>query len=289
MHDPQHLTRVLNQIRALKSPSYRRTHGTYWIEGIRHFIQACDSRQDFELILYSPVLLKNQLAEMLAHRRAACGVPRLRVSPEQFRSVSGAQRASGIGAVIKQRWTPLVEITVIQGKYWLVIDSLCNAGNLGTILRTAEAAGAAGAIFVGEGCDPFDPAVVRASMGGLFHLPLTSASVEELEVWAQDNGVMLVGLSPRAGRPWTQLPMSASYALLIGDERKGLSHRMKALCQAEVELPMAGRADSLNVGIAAGVMMYELVRRQLALGQSEAGITPGCLGSSTPAVVPTSR
>ena len=126
---------------------------------------------------------------------------------------------------------------------------------------TAEATGVGGAIFVGPRCDPFNPTVVRASMGGLFHLPLVRATHEPLGRWARTNKVRLVGLSPEADRLWTELPSFAAVALAIGEERQGLSARLRALCDTTVRLPMTGRADSLNVGVAAGVMMYELVRR----------------------------
>lgn len=142
-----------------------------------------------------------------------------------------------------------------------MIERLRSPGNLGTILRTAEACGVAGIIFVGPECDPFDPAVVRASMGGIFHLRLIRTSPAELIGWALAQRLQLVGLSPDAERLWTDLPSAGPVALVIGEERGGLSASLRSLTHTTVRLPMRGRADSLNVGVAAGVMMYELIRR----------------------------
>ncbi len=122
----------------------------------------------------------------------------------------------------------------------------------------------AGVIFLSEHCDPFDPAVVRASMGGAFHLQMVRATATEVRGWADRHGVKLVGLSPTAERLWTEVRAGEPMALVIGEERKGLSGEASGLCDVQVRLPMSGRADSLNVGVAAGVMMYELVRQAVA-------------------------
>jgi TrmH family RNA methyltransferase len=115
-----------------------------------------------------------------------------------------------------------------------------------------------GVIFVGPRCDPFEPTVVRASMGGIFHLQLARTSHERLERWAAGNGVEFVGLSPEAAGLWTELPEGRSLAIVVGEERNGMSDRGRRMCQTIVRLPMTGQADSVNVGVAAGVMMYEL-------------------------------
>ena len=163
---------------------------------------------------------------------------------------------------------PRQQVDPRQGLCWLVVEWIRSPGNLGSILRTAEAVGAAGAIFLGEAADPFDPAVVRASMGGLFGLQLVRTTHEHLGRWARSHGVMVVGLSPDAPELWTDpLPAARPIALLIGEERAGVSAGGAALCERMVRLPMSGRADSLNVSVASGVMMYELVRRRgLAIG-----------------------
>jgi RNA methyltransferase, TrmH family len=262
---------LLQRVRALRARAQRDRSGCFWVEGVRGFVQACDAGLAVEAVVESPVLLKSDLAQMLARRLAARGTARCRVSPEQFRSISGTPRASGIGAIVRQRWTPLEQTGGIAGLCWIVIEHIRSPGNLGTILRTAEAAGAAGVLLVGPHCDPFDPAVVRASMGGLVSLPLVRTTPDALSRWATTRGVHLVGLAPDGDRLWTDLPPEGEIALVIGEERSGLSEQLRALCKTTARLPMPGRADSLNVGVAAGVMLYELIRREASRDETRIG------------------
>lgn len=252
---------VLRRIRSLRARCERDRTGLCWIEGVRNFLHACDAGYPVETIVSSRVLLQHGESARAARRLAANGVSRVEVSPEQFRSVSAAEHASGIGAIVRQRWLPLEQAAAGPGLCWIVIEEIRSAGNLGTIVRTAEAVGASGLMFLGPQCDPFDPAAIRGSMGGLFALPLVRTTHTALEQWAEASRVHLVGLSPDADRLWTDLPSDDPIAIVVGTERSGLSGRQRALCRTEVRLPMTGRADSLNVGIALGVMLYELVRR----------------------------
>lgn len=267
MNHPDTTTQLIadtfSRVRQLLRPDFRQQTGCLWIEGIRHFIQAYDARYEFETIVYSERLQKSSLAEMLVRRLVRNGVPRVRVSPEQYRRICQTSRASGIGAIVRQRWTPLSNISADSGLCWLVIEQLRSPGNFGTILRTAEATGVGGIICVGPLCDPFHPSVVRATMGGLFHLTLVRTTHAELSEWLQKYQVQMVGLSPDAQLAWTQVPATSPIALAIGEERQGLSDSLRALCHTFVRLPMTGRADSLNVGVATGVMLYELVRGRL--------------------------
>lgn len=252
---------VLIRVRALAHRATRDREGQFWIEGIRHFIRACDARLSIDAVVQSPTLLKSALADKLARRLAAEGVARYRVSPEQFRTLSVAEHASGIGAIVRQPWTPLERAESRDGLCWIVAEQIRSPGNLGTILRTAEAARASGIIFLDRSSDPFHPAVVRASMGGIYSLALVRATFPQLRRWALARRIQFVGLSPDGGYVWTDLPLAPEVALVVGEERGGLSERLRSLCHASVRLPVAGGADSLNVAVATGVMLYELVRR----------------------------
>ena len=234
----------------------------FWIEGLRQFIQAHDAGLTFDTVIHSRVLLRSSNVRKRIDRLRAGGVHHLPVSPEQFRSISITERASGVGGIVRQHLTSLHRLDPTAGLCWLVIESIRSPGNLGTILRTAEATGASGVIFVGPQADPFDPRVVRASMGGIFHLKLVRTTLAELRSWARSGGVRLIGLVPRAPRLWTDLPLDRPTALLVGEERQGLTAGAAALCDTAVRLPMVGSADSINVAVATGVMLYELVRRR---------------------------
>jgi TrmH family RNA methyltransferase len=268
MHDKQNpsalpVSAQIARLRSLRQHRAQRDRtNLFVVEGIRQFIQAVEAGFDVETVFVSRILLQQRTACKLVGRVAGAGARKVLLAPEQFREISTTEHASGVAAIVRQRWMPL-GLAPVGGTGWLVIDTLRSAGNLGTILRTAEAVGMSGVIFVSEAVDPYDPSVVRASMGGIFGIPLTRTTPRELGFWLAARQVDLVGLSPTAPRLWTDRPPSpGGHAIAVGDERTGLSPPLRRLCDTQVKLPMLGRADSLNVAVAAGVMMYELVRRR---------------------------
>jgi RNA methyltransferase, TrmH family len=272
MHEPTRPQASIHQhlfprIRRLARREVRQSEGCFWIEGVRNFVQAYDAGWRFEAVVFSEVLNRLSLVEMIVRRLKASGTPPVKVTPEQFRSISVTERASGIGAIVRLPWRKLDEAASSEiGLGWLVIERIRSPGNLGSILRTAEACDIGAVVFLGDEADPFDPAVVRAAMGGLCRLRLVRTSHERFDQVRRRLGMQVVGLTPDAPLLWTELPAelpnSRPTAIMIGEERKGLSAALKALCDLEVRLPMSGRADSLNVSVAAGVMLYELVRRR---------------------------
>ena len=254
---------VLKHVCGLQnSRTVRERTGQFWAEGVRQFVRAAEAGLQIETIIHSRILLKHELAQTLVRRLATSAIECVTLTPEQFRSISIAPHASGIGAIVKQHWTPLNSAAPYRGLCWLVIERVRSPGNLGTILRTAEATGVTGVAFLGREVDPFDPAVIRASMGGVFHLQLVRATHERFGRWARGVGMQLIGLSPRGPTLWTDLSSAGPLALLVGDERGGLSETAMSMCNSLVRLPMTGHADSLNVGIATGVMLYELLRQR---------------------------
>lgn len=257
---------LVRRILALRQPATHRAAPHFFIEGLRQFIQAVDAGRHIEAIIVSPVLQPSSLVEMMIRRLKRSGTPVFRVTPERFRAVSTAERASGIAALVTKHWTPLDELDPTRGLCLLAIEELRSAGNLGTILRTAEACGVGGMFFLGERqdhtwCDPFDPVVLRAGMGGALHLPLVRTTHAALTAWRERHQVTFVGLAPDAAKLWTDMPRDRRLCLVVGEERRGLTAELSAHCDVHVRLPMIGRADSLNVGIATGVALYELMRR----------------------------
>src|SRR4029453_16108161 len=117
---------------------------------------------------------------------------------EVFQRLSRLEEPQWVGVVIRQRWTPLDAVVPERGLCWVALESIRSPGNLGTILRTCEAVGAAGLIALGMGVDPFDPSPVRASMGSIFTTMLVRANASELTLWATRAGAQLVATSPKA-------------------------------------------------------------------------------------------
>ncbi|NTU86015.1 MAG: RNA methyltransferase, partial [Chloroflexales bacterium] len=128
-------------------------------------------------------------------------------------------------------------------------------------IRTADAVGAAGVIIVGHGADPYDPAALRASMGAAFATRLARASWEQLAGWKRATRAYVVGTSDQAPTDFQSVACPQPLVLLMGSERQGLSHDQQALCDLVVSIPMRGKSDSLNLAVATGVMLYELLRQ----------------------------
>jgi RNA methyltransferase, TrmH family len=273
MHEPTRPQASIHQhlfprIRRLARREVRQSEGCFWIEGVRNFVQAYDAGWRFETVVFCEVLNRLSMIEMIVRRLNKSGPRPVKVSPEQFRSISTTERASGIGAIVRQPWLKLDEAACSEiGLGWLVVERIRAPGNLGTILRTAEACGIGAVIFLGDQADPFDPIVVRAAMGGICRLRLVRTSHARFDAVRRKLSMQVVGLSPAAPQLWTDLPAelpgSRPTAIVLGDERKGMSAALRELCDINVRLPMTGGADSLNVSVAAGIMMYELVRRRL--------------------------
>ena len=146
----------------------------------------------------------------------------------------------------------------------LVGDRLQDPGNLGTIIRTADAVHAEALILIEPSVDQFDPKAVRSSMGSLFSVPLVrTADVSALFDWLRCNGFRPVGASAHQGRLWGQGLWQGGVALILGNEARGLSEDVTARVHDWAHLPIVGKADSLNVAVAAGVLMYEWLRENL--------------------------
>ena len=265
---PNELPRVvLNRLQSLDRRPARDAAGLFRLDGVRPAVQAFDAGLAFEQVVYCKKLLRNELAQMLVHRLGRRGVARLAVPPDLYRGIHREERASGLIAVARQPWRRLGELSPHAGLCWVCVESIRSPGNLGTLLRTASAVGAAGLIVLqtpGSAVDVFDPASVRASMGGLMHLKLARAVPDELSAWVGRAGGGMVAVTGDAPPAWSAPLPRRPRVLMLGEERHGLSAAARSLCTHAASLPMPGYADSLNVAVAGGAMLYELLRRQAA-------------------------
>jgi TrmH family RNA methyltransferase len=147
---------------------------------------------------------------------------------------------------------------------WVALHLVRSAGNLGPILRTSDAEGGAGVILLGEEVDPYAPAVVRATMGALYTQRFVRTTLAAFARWRRRHGCLVIGTSPTAPTDYHALAYRAPVILLMGEERRGLPAPLQALCDQLVRIPMVGGGDSLNLGVATGVMLYELFNQRRA-------------------------
>jgi RNA methyltransferase, TrmH family len=245
-------------LRFLQTPQGRSRSGFYLIEGIRHVARAVEQQAAIESVFVEPSLLSNPFGQKLARRLRESGTPGIRLAPQLYRELTLAAEPQGIGAVLRQRWIPLASLEPARNSLWLALESIELPGNLGTILRTGEAADVAGVFLVDAESDPYDPAAVRASMGSLFSQKLIRCSTREFTEWARRTGVTIVSSSPAGLLDYKALRCQWPVALVVGSEKHGLSERIVEASDFTVRIPMRDKCDSINVAVAAGVLLFEM-------------------------------
>jgi RNA methyltransferase, TrmH family len=253
---------TIKAIRALRQRKERQRTGLFYAEGIRLVGEAVDLAVDIEMCVVAPELLISDYGQLTLERAEAHGINCLEVSAGVFRGISLKEGPQGIAAVVRQRWEALAEIIPGNELCWIALASVQDPGNLGAILRTSDAVGAAGVILIGDATDPYDPGAVRAGMGAIFSQRLVRASNEELLAWRQRHGARVVGTSDAASLDYRDAAYSRPLVLLMGSEREGLGEEAMTWCDEIVRIPMEGRSDSLNLAVATGVMLYEVFRRR---------------------------
>ena len=244
--------------RLLSSRAHRDERRALFLEGVRNLVHAVDQGWTIRTLVHSKRLLTSAPARQRVRALRARGVPAIQLSPEVFRRVSRAEHASGVGAIVEQRWQPLHALP--PRGCWLVLERVRSPGNLGTLLRSSSAFGGAGLILLGPDIDPFDPTTVRASMGALFAQTLVRTRHDALRGWIARHRAMVVGAAPDAQVSFQRLRYREPTLLLLGNERKGLSPAQRALSNHQVRIPMNGTVDSLNLAIAGSMLLYEARR-----------------------------
>src|SRR6185369_7250226 len=188
------------------------------------------------------------------------GVAFARVSPEAFRSISRAEHASGVAAILHQRIKAVEQVRPDQFSCWTVLGQVQSLGNFGSLLRTSAAIGATGFILLGPHIDPYEPVVVRATMGTLFKQTLVRTNVERFRHWIQRYRPAVVGASPDGMVEYDQVRYRRPTVLLLGNERSGLTDEQRSLCEQIVRIPMVDGSDSLNLAVAGSLLLYAVFR-----------------------------
>lgn len=255
---------LVKRLRALmRDRAERESEGRFVCEGIQPVWRAVDAGACIEMLVVAPGLLGGSPGERLLGDAEAAGVPRVLVSDAVFRRVSDREGPSGVAAVVDRSPGRLEQLPVTGASLFVVLHETANPGNLGSIIRTADAAGADGVVLLGRCADPYSPASVKASMGSLFSVPLVlDASLDSFFAWACEHDVSTMTTSARAKVPYDTSPYPTPLAVVLGSEGSGLPAGLLARGDSQVTIPMFGTASSLNLSVAAGVLLFE-ARRQI--------------------------
>jgi TrmH family RNA methyltransferase len=246
--------------RALRQRKARQETGLFLVEGIRHVGEAAEAGGWLQTIFYAPELLTSEFALQLIEQQSRQGVECFALSRAVFESLAEKDNPQGVLAIARQTQHSLDSFSPENFLWGVALVEPQDPGNLGAILRAIDAVGASGALLLDSSVDAYHPAVVRASMGALFWKPMLSASFGEFESWARQGAYHVYGTSAHAAQDYRQAgKFQQPCILLLGSERQGLSAEQAAACESLLRLPMRGRATSLNLAVAAGILLYHML------------------------------
>lgn len=257
-----HANERVKAIRRLADRKARDESGLFWVEGLRLVGEAFDCGAAVQTLVVAPDLLRSDFGHGLVARARHQTVEVLEVSAEVFARLSQKDGPQGIAACVRPNWTRLDDAVVEPNCPWVALEAVADPGNLGTILRTGDSAGAAGVILLDHSTDPYDPSAVRGSMGAVFAQRLVRTSLTELDAWRRRQGAALIGTSDRGAQDYHAFRYPERSVILMGSERHGLSAQAVDRCDTVVRIPMLGRSDSLNLAVATAVLLYEMVNQR---------------------------
>ncbi len=253
---------LVKRVRALAQRKQRRAEGAFFVEGIRPVWLAVEHGAALETLIVAPDLLSSEAAQQLVAQQQQAGARVAQVSRSVFERIAERDNPSGLAAIVRTSQRTIDDLAVGPGSLFVALHEVGNPGNLGTIIRTVDAVGGAGVILLGEATDPYHPTAVKASMGTLFSVPVVSATTTELLGWCQQHTVSVYPTADQAEVVYWAVQYQLPALLLFGSEGQGLPPELLARGSA-IRIPMQGSADSLNLSVAAGVLLYE-VKRQLS-------------------------
>ena len=252
---------VIKSLRGLHERKQRRKSALFLAEGARVVTEALDLDWQPHHFIFLSGREDDTDVKRLIHRATAAGAEIIAVNQQVLAKISRKDNPQMVLASFAERW---IEATALQSKEgcWVALEQVRDPGNLGTILRTADAVGAQGVILVGDCCDAWSVESVRASMGAIFNVGISHFSQPEfLEICANWHGTV-IATTLSAEVDYKDASWKPPVLLLLGNEQSGLSQAMIDVASQRIRMPMRGRSDSLNLGVAAGVGLYEFLRNQ---------------------------
>ncbi len=257
---------IVKDIKALTVKKSREESGAFLAEGLKLVIDALELGWTIRTLVYAKAAKGKPLVEQVAAKTVAAGGLVLEVSEKVIGSITRRDNPQMVVGVFEQRWRPLRDVRPKAGETWVALDRVRDPGNLGTIIRTADAAGASGVILVGETTDPFSLETVRATMGSVFAVPVVKATPEEFLAWKKTVGVAVVATHLAGAVDYRTIDYKKKpVVILMGNEQSGLPDALAKEADALARIPQAGRADSLNLAVATAVMLFEARRHILTL------------------------
>ncbi len=242
--------------RALHLRKARDETGLFLAEGLKIAVEAMEAGRAPRRLLFAAEAADHPLMRRLLAFTRERGGEAVQVTRDILEKVSRRDNPQTVVAVFEQAFSPLESLDPSAARVWVALQAVRDPGNLGTVVRTADAAGCGGVILVGETCDPFSVEAVRATMGSIFAVPIFRAGVSDFLAWRARWPGVVVGTLLSAAHDHRSAPYRDPTLLLMGNEQQGLPPELARACDLNVKIPMRGRADSLNLAVATGIMIY---------------------------------
>ncbi|MCP4318445.1 MAG: RNA methyltransferase [Hyphomicrobiales bacterium] len=255
---------VIKDIRALSLKKNRDRMSSFMAEGLKLIIDALEQGWQIRTLIYSKAAKSNNGVEQAAAKTVALGGLVLEVNDKVLSAITRRDNPQMVCGVFEQRYIELGELHPKKDETYVALDRVRDPGNLGTIIRTADAAGASGVVLVGDTTDPFSLETIRATMGSIFAVPVARTDVDSFLKWHDGHNACLVGTHLAGAVDYRNIDYGErSTILLMGNEQAGLPPALAERCDKLAIIPQSGRADSLNLAVATGVMLFEARRHLL--------------------------
>lgn len=257
---------IVKDIKALAMKKHRDQSGEFLAEGLKLIIDALDLGWTLKILVVAQAARGNPIAEKTIVRAQSAGAMVLEASEKVTSAITRRDNPQAVIGVFEQKYGTLSGIKPQINQVWLALDRVRDPGNLGTIIRTADAVGAKGVILIGETTDPFAIETVRATMGSVFALPIYRASEAEFLSFVKGFDGLVVGTHLQGAVDYRSVDFTNQAVMLImGNEQAGLTETLASRCDRLLRIPQAGLADSLNLAVATGVTLFEIRRHALKL------------------------
>lgn len=252
----------VKQLVKLRDRRPRDEAGLFLVEGYRQIRRALEKGVRLQELYFSPEWFLGENEPALIEQARQAGAQLYELSKEAFAKCAYRDRPDGLLAVAPQWRHALDDLKLGPVPFLLVVESIEKPGNLGTILRSADAAGVDGVVVCDAVTDVFNPNVVRSSTGVLFSVPVVLADNQAVQAWLRARGIRIVATTPNTPLVYTQSELRGPLAIVMGSEQYGLSEFWLKQSDLLVRIPMAGQADSLNVAMATIITLFEAVRQR---------------------------
>ncbi|MFX4261365.1 TrmH family RNA methyltransferase [Pelotomaculum propionicicum] len=258
IHNPR-----IKYVRRLANHRFRDKEKKFLVEGIRFVEEILDSEWPVEMVVYNKKIMENSRAKNIIATASARKAYLYEVEDGVFGELAETSTPQGIIAVAPQRWNSPEDLKIDEPALLVLVDGVQDPGNLGAIVRSADAAGAGGVVLLKGTADIYNPKALRATMGSIFHLPVIQGpAADEVIPYLSRRGIKIVAGDPRASKALFEIDFKVSCAIAVGGEAGGIGGLIKESVDELARIPMPGQAESLNVAISAGIMLYEALRQR---------------------------